>query len=203
MKSMAMKVLGKGSIASFVKTGVEIAWVLLWVAAGALALAVLAYIGILILIEAGVLSHEIIEPHPGAHQIGPILVETEPGDRLVWPVMAPVFLGAGVAVGGALVIVQRLRFLFASFTSGNPFSKDNSDHLRVIWIAMLVMELSRYLIAGVMNVALIVFGQPNPNELTVEAPINITTWGAILILIVLAEVFREGARLREEQELTI
>jgi hypothetical protein len=29
------------------------------------------------------------------------------------------------------------------------------------------------------------------------------TWGAIVILIVLAEVFREGARLREEQDLTI
>ena len=33
--------------------------------------------------------------------------------------------------------------------------------------------------------------------------IRLSTWGSILILIVLAEVFREGARLKEEQELTI
>ena len=33
--------------------------------------------------------------------------------------------------------------------------------------------------------------------------IDLSTWGSILILIVLAEVFREGARLKEEQELTI
>jgi hypothetical protein len=33
--------------------------------------------------------------------------------------------------------------------------------------------------------------------------VDLSTWGSILILIVLAEVFREGARLKEEQELTI
>jgi hypothetical protein len=33
--------------------------------------------------------------------------------------------------------------------------------------------------------------------------VNLTTWFAVLVIIVLAEVFREGARLRGEAELTI
>ena len=33
--------------------------------------------------------------------------------------------------------------------------------------------------------------------------LNLTTWFAVLVVFVLAEVFREGARLRREAELTI
>ena len=33
--------------------------------------------------------------------------------------------------------------------------------------------------------------------------VNLTTWFAVLVIVVLAEVFREGARLRGEAELTI
>jgi hypothetical protein len=32
---------------------------------------------------------------------------------------------------------------------------------------------------------------------------NLTTWFSVLVVFVLAEVFREGARLRSEAELTI
>jgi hypothetical protein len=37
----------------------------------------------------------------------------------------------------------------------------------------------------------------------VSGGVNLTTWFAVLVVIVLAEVFREGARLRSEAELTI
>jgi hypothetical protein len=33
--------------------------------------------------------------------------------------------------------------------------------------------------------------------------VNLTAWFAVLVIVVLAEVFREGARLRSEAELTI
>jgi hypothetical protein len=36
-----------------------------------------------------------------------------------------------------------------------------------------------------------------------DGQINLTTWFAVLVIVVLAEVFREGARLRGEAELTI
>ncbi len=38
---------------------------------------------------------------------------------------------------------------------------------------------------------------------TVRFPFNPTAWFAVLVVFVLAEVFREGARLRSEAELTI
>ena len=46
-------------------------------------------------------------------------------------------------------------------------------------------------------------GPPEGADLKFDVRIDLSTWMSIAILIVLAEVFREGARLREEQELTI
>ncbi|HEX2801001.1 MAG TPA: DUF2975 domain-containing protein, partial [Phenylobacterium sp.] len=37
----------------------------------------------------------------------------------------------------------------------------------------------------------------------VDANFNLTAWFSVLVVFVLAEVFREGARLRREAELTI
>jgi hypothetical protein len=37
----------------------------------------------------------------------------------------------------------------------------------------------------------------------VKLSVDLSTWASILILVVLAEVFREGARMKAEQELTI
>jgi len=55
----------------------------------------------------------------------------------------------------------------------------------------------------VMATLVALLGNPQGTPLQFSAPINFATWGAIFILIVLAEVLREGARLKQEQELTI
>jgi Protein of unknown function (DUF2975) len=199
----AVRVLGRGSIAAYLKLALDIAWVVLWAAAGALALGVFAYICILVMVGVGALPDDILKPGERVFPFGPVTLQTDEGESLVPALIIPVFVACGVAVSGALIIVLRLKLLFKSFTSGEPFSRENATHLRIIWITMLVMELSRYVLWGIVNGLVTVFGHPEGTEVHVSSPINWMTWGAILILIVLAEVFREGARLREEQELTI
>jgi hypothetical protein len=46
-------------------------------------------------------------------------------------------------------------------------------------------------------------GQPADAHIKVGMKIDLMAWFTIAIVVVLAEVFREGARLKEEQELTI
>jgi len=53
------------------------------------------------------------------------------------------------------------------------------------------------------GVLLATFGGPIADTAQFEFKFDLSTWASILILVVLAEVFREGARLKEEQELTI
>ena len=173
-----MKALGRDSVASLIKIGLLIAWVVLWIVAGCM-LAVALYWALV--------------------QIG-LAPAGDLGD-VAWTVVLPAFAVGVVAIGGALIIVWRLRRLFDSFSSGEPFRRENAHHLRVIWMTMLGIELSRFALMAGTRALFAVYGDPGVEDFSIR--IDAATWGSILILIVLAEVFREGARLKEEQELTI
>jgi hypothetical protein len=178
-----------------------VAWVILWILAAALLVGAIAYFVVLAMVGAGALDPAILAPNENTRVQIPGLTLDNPAGA-IWPVVVPALLIGGVAIGGGLVIVGRLKRLFDNFTSGEPFRRENASHLRAIWIAMLAIELSRYALLALTGVLLAAFG-PDDIQGTLSLNIDISTWASILILIVLAEVFREGARLKEEQELTI
>lgn len=196
----SVRALGKGSVASFMQVALSIAWIVLWAAAAALVLAAVAYFAVLGLIAADVLDPAVLAPAELSFRFPGVELDNPAG--MIWPVVVPGLLGAGVAVGGGLVIVGSLKRLFDNFISGEPFRRENAHHLRAIWIAMLVIELSRFVLLALTGALLAAFG-PDNIEGNYSITIDISTWASILILIVLAEVFREGARMKEEQELTI
>ena len=196
-----MKALGKGSIASLVRTGLAIAWWVLWA----------CVIG-LVVIAIGYGALTIIDPNWAAQADGDLTFGDEKGGSLnvtfddaggwIWPIFVPALIIGGVAVAGSLMIVWRLRKLFDSFSSGEPFRRENADHLRAIWVIMIAIEIARYVMLGVTSGLIAAYAGPNVHA-EYSLNIDLSTWGSILILIVLAEVFREGARMKEEQELTI
>lgn len=198
-----MKALGKGSIASYLEIALRIATIVLWVLLACVAAAALAYAVLNGLIAAGVVSPEILSGSRGRVQGGGFEASFDMDSSLAWQVVAPALLSSLVAISGALIIVRRLLKLFESFRSGEPFRKENATHLRVIWITMVVIELSRYAILALTGVLVTAFGEPPGAEMTFKLNVDLMPWASILVLIVLSEVFREGARLREEQELTI
>ncbi|GIK48632.1 MAG: DUF2975 domain-containing protein [Hyphomonadaceae bacterium] len=205
-----MKALGKGSIASIVEVGLTIAWIILWAVLGLWAAATIGYLVFMALIGAGVIDAASVAAagSDATFRIRISGVESEAFEALQWTdwhFIVPALLIGGVTIGGSLIIVSRLRRLFDSFRSGEPFRRENAQHLRVIWITMVVIELARYALLVIVGVLLSVFGVPESvgeASFTIDSD-NLSTWMSILILIVLAEVFREGARLKEEQELTI
>lgn len=207
-----MKALGKGSIASIVQIGLSVAWWVLAVCAAVWAVAIVCYVIFTVLTGIGLVDPASL-PGPDQSEGGGLKVEVSGIDPAAltglqwtdWQIIAPVLLAGAVTIGGSLVIVGRLRRLFSSFTTGEPFRRENAVHLRVIWITMVVIELSRYALLALVGVALGVFGAPDSvgsASFSIDSD-NLSSWMSILILIVLAEVFREGARLKEEQELTI
>ena len=196
-----MKALGKGSVASLVQTGLAVAWWFLWVCAVALVLIAIAYGGVMIF-NPGWLEGQHGHLTFGGHGGASLSVNFDDAGSWMWPVFVPALMIGGVAIAGALMIVWRLRKLFDSFSSGEPFRRENADHLRAIWIIMLVIEISRYVLLGVTGTLITMYGGSNIDA-DYTFHIDLSTWGSILILIVLAEVFREGARMKEEQELTI
>ncbi len=198
-----MKALGRGSVASWLEIALSVMWVLLWIALAGVVLGAIAFAVAMGLIAAGVLPTDMLDGGRGHVSSGGANISFATDGGLPWQIVAPALAAAAAAVAGSLIIVDRLRRLFASFRSAEPFRKENATHLRVIWVTMMAIELSRYILLGLTGLLIAAFGEPKGTDWSFDFHLNLMTWGAILVLIVLSEVFREGARLREETDLTI
>jgi hypothetical protein len=112
------------------------------------------------------------------------------------PALAFFILFVAAYIGG-LLLVDRLRRVFEALTAGDPFRPENVNRLRTVGFALIVMEglgLMIHRLAAALAPA---------KTTSVSLSLNLTGAFAILVVFVLAEVFREGARLRREAELTI
>lgn len=102
------------------------------------------------------------------------------------------------AVPLAYVVLRLLLRIVKSVRVGEPFTGENAGRLRTIAWALLALEL---LHVGVVLIASAVSTRELP--LRIGDNFSVTGWLAILLLFVLAEVFREGSRMREELAGTI
>jgi hypothetical protein len=89
-----------------------------------------------------------------------------------------------------------LRRNLATPTAGDRFHPTNVRRLGVIGVMLGVLELGRYPFAAAT-------AWLAPLGAAARMGSNPTAWFAGLVVFVLAEVFREGARLRREADLTI
>jgi len=181
-----MRALGPGSVSSFLKVILDVfRWVLL-ISTATVAIAMIVVL--LLSFKPELLSDAI--NLDGVHIKG------------VWlgPIAAATLLAADLYLAGALVIVGRLRRIFQTLVIGDPFHPDNVRRLHTIGIALAALELGRYAFAVVVRMFAHDLGL---TKLPSGGGVNLTTWFSVLVIVVLAEVFREGARLRGEAELTI
>jgi hypothetical protein len=116
------------------------------------------------------------------------------------PILAATLLAADLYLAGAIVIVGRLRRIFQTLIAGDPFHPDNVRRLRIIGGALAALEVGRYVFVAVGR---LIASDVGLSGMRLSGQVNLTTWFAVLVIVVLAEVFREGARLRGEAELTI
>lgn len=108
---------------------------------------------------------------------------------LVW-IIAMALLG--------LVVLHRLLGIVTAAKQGDPFIPDNARRLREIGMALLGIEVIRWL-----GALLLWFASAQPLEPNVEASLDLVPWLAILLAFVLARVFEVGTRLRDDAALTV
>lgn len=180
-----MRALGPGSVSSFLKIILDVAYFIIIAALGGGAL----------LTVVALLAYGFV---PEAFQQAATKLRLE-GD-VSFGRLAALAATLGVYgifyLGSLLAILSRLRMVFATLTAGDPFHPENIRRLRLIGFVLAAMELGRY----VLNAMLLAIA---PNLSWNLDGFNITAWFSVLVVLVLAEVFREGARLRNEAELTI
>ena len=174
--------LSRGSITRLLKTILDVAFVLM---------ALLTGIMVIALVFSLFIPIDNID----------ITVSDGPEGRQI-PLSRPLLLfGVGAVtayLSGFLLILQGLRKILRSLVFGDPFQPENVRRLHRIGLTLAVVTFGVWL-AQLLVSRFVVPGIMDPQGLKdLLTPIF-----SILIVFVLAEIFREGARLRRESELTI
>ena len=181
-----MKTLGPGSLASILKIFLDVAYYLLWAALG------IASLIIVVIVFGGVYRF-----------VGDIPAWLDQFLELEIVLALP--MGA-IGLAALIFIIDRLRKIFRTLTSGDPFVPENVNHLRMIALGIGFYQVLNYVSFGVISLIFTLLGhrvEGGARVVVGEIEFNLGVWFAVLALLVLAEVFREGTRLRDEQKLTI
>ena len=178
LRAPGLKALGPGSVSSLLKIALDVAYILLWLVTGILLLILVASLFI---------------------PLDNLTVTV--GDERQLPLTRSLMvfgLGSVAAYfGGFVLILRNLRKIFRTLTLGDPFQPDNVRRQRQVGVILAV-------VTGGVFIAQMMMARVAPGVLSPQGFSDLLTpVFSVLVVFVLAEVFREGARLRRESELTI
>lgn len=177
-----LRSIGPGSVSSLLKIALDVAYVLLMIITALLLLGFL----ISIFIPLSNLNLIVANDSGGTQQ------------ALTRPLL---LFGVGsftAYFGSFLLILRNLRMIFRTLTQGDPFRPENVRRLRQIGLILAVVTGGVWLVQGLIA-ARLAPGLMDPQGIGEL----LTPVFSVLVVFVLAEVFKEGARLRRESELTI
>lgn len=98
-----------------------------------------------------------------------------------------------VTIAVMLFVVNRLLEILKTLRFGSPFVKENADRFRGVGYALMMGEGAKFAFGFLSMIY----------DAEVDINSSFIAWLAIIAVFVLAEVFREGARMKEEQDLTV
>jgi len=104
-------------------------------------------------------------------------------------------LGAFLACGFTWWIINRLRRILLAVNQGDAFEFANVARLQAVGLGLLGIQLTALMLSLVAPHAI---GQPAS-----DYQFDLGSWLGILVVFILAEVFRQGAAMRDEQLTTV
>jgi hypothetical protein len=118
-------------------------------------------------------------------------------ERLVMGLRAIAVLGL-VAIPFNHAVLKRLLAIVETVRGGDPFVATNATRLQAIAWALLALQLLSIAIGSIAK-AVSIPGHP----LRIDAGVSVGGWLAVLLTFLLARVFAEGTRMRDDLEGTV
>lgn len=118
-------------------------------------------------------------------------------NRMVWGLRATAALGL-IVIALNYVVLKRLLAIVDTVRAGDPFVAANAQRLETIARALLALQLLSIAIGAI---AKAISTPAHPVDL--DAGFSISGWLGVLLTFILARVFAEGARMREDLEGTL
>lgn len=188
--TLKLRAIGRGSLSSVLKVLVDVFWITACAALGFIW--IITIISIIAMVSGGEVDNSVI---------GKISLHADPFK------MTSLALVGSILCVGIMLISSKLRGVFETLVEGDPFVPDNAKRFQLIALILAILELARILIDPIIVFILSIFGVESEMQsiglITRLMGTNFITWGAVLVLVVLSQVFDEGARLREDQKMTI
>lgn len=123
--------------------------------------------------------------------------------RAMASLVAPVLAGLAIVLAVVLWVVGQLRAVFRTLRDGQPFVPANAIRIRRIGFFVISGEFLRAAIVFAANSYAMNHFSANGLRFDARPDLNLLTIVHGLIILAIAEVFRAGTRLDEEQSLTI
>ena len=118
-------------------------------------------------------------------------------ERLVMGLRAIAVLGLA-AIPLNYVVLKRLLAMVETVRAGDPFVAANASRLQAIAWALLALQLLSLVIGAIAKTV-----STPAHPLNVDAGFSINGWLAVLLTFLLARVFAEGTRMREDLDGTV
>lgn len=118
-------------------------------------------------------------------------------ERLVTGLRMIAVIGLG-AIPVHYVVLRRLLAIVESVRAGDPFVAANAARLQAIAKALLVLQLLSLVIGAIAGAV----SSPS-HPLDIDAGFSLNGWLAVLLTFLLARVFAEGTRMRDDLEGTV
>ena len=140
----------------------------------------------------------LLSPAGGDHAVA-ALSRIYPPDHAAVLVRATIWLMAiGIAAGiSAHILFRRMLAIVATAIAGDPFTLANARRLRVVGWALLAIQILD-LVLGVLSMIV----DSRTGEGLGWSP-SVGGWIAVLMLFVLARVFEQGSRMRDQLAMTV
>lgn len=107
--------------------------------------------------------------------------------------MRAIMLIGIVSVPITYVFFSRLLRIVGSVRAGEPFAAENARRLKVIAFALLALQMLQICVVAIASAV-----STREVPLHISDNFNLTGWLAVLLLFVLAQVFLEGTRMRDD-----
>jgi NADH:ubiquinone oxidoreductase subunit 6 (subunit J) len=172
-----MRAIGKGSLASLLAAFLNIARIIIWIAFAGLAVAV-------VIIPVGALVFGWLQGVESLNIDGEFHIGRDDYTEVAYQFVTFAVL---------LFVVSRLLEILKTLRFGSPFVRENAERFRNVGYALLIGEGAKF-VFGILSMIF---------DADIDIDIELITWIAIIAVFVLAEVFHEGARMKEEQDLTV
>jgi hypothetical protein len=149
------------------------------------------------LMAAGILALLVVLPNERWIMSAFHLSPSPEAERLVMGMRAIAALGL-VTIPLNYVVLKRLLAIVETVRGGDPFVPANATRLQTIAWVLLTLQLFSLVIGAIAKAA-----STPAHPLKLDAGFSISGWLAVLLTFLLARVFAEGTRMREDLEGTV